>query len=73
MSQSPEHYQALPIQPVVAMQAWLTAEQYQGFLLGNVIKYVARFNAKTPDKGGVEDLIKAADYLQRAITWEQDA
>jgi hypothetical protein len=37
--------------------------EYQGFLRGNVIKYLARY----PHKGGVDDLLKARDYLDRLI------
>jgi hypothetical protein len=43
--------------------------EHMSFLLGNVIKYVWRADLK----GGVEDLRKAAWYLDRAIAqWEAD-
>jgi hypothetical protein len=58
-----EHYQSKSIQPWDAMQAWMTPEQFKGFLWGNVIKYVARWQ----DKGGVEDLRKARHYMDKLI------
>ena len=57
------HYLDMPIQPWEAMRAWMTHEQFIGFLRGNVIKYVARFDAK----GGLDDLRKAEHYLDRLI------
>jgi hypothetical protein len=58
-----EHYQSKTIQPWDAMEAWMTPEQFKGFLWGNVIKYVARWQ----DKGGVEDLRKARHYMDKLI------
>ena len=58
-----EHYQSKSIQPWDAMQAWMTPEQFKGFLWGNVIKYIARWQ----DKGGVEDLRKARHYMDKLI------
>ena len=65
-----DHYLNQGIQPWDAMRAWLTSEQYTGFLLGNAIKYLSRFNAKAASKGGAPDLEKAAHYLQKLIEWE---
>ena len=38
-----------------------------GFALGNVIKYLARFDKKNPEDP-VQDLLKARQYLDRLIT-----
>jgi hypothetical protein len=57
------HYTNKDIQPWEAMQAWMTEEQFKGFLMGNVIKYIARFQ----DKGGVLDLQKCKHYLDKLI------
>ena len=57
------HYTSKDIQPWEAMQAWMTEEQFKGFLMGNVIKYIARFQ----DKGGVLDLQKCKHYLDKLI------
>lgn len=47
-----------------AMQPWdYIAANNLGYFEGNVVKYVSRWR----DKGGVEDLRKAAHYLQKLI------
>ena len=58
-----DHYSSKTIQPWDAMASWMTPEQFEGYLRGNVIKYVARY----PDKKGVEDLKKAQHYLVKLI------
>lgn len=58
-----DHYLKLSIQPWDAMQAWLTPEAFEGFLVGNAIKYLARYKSK----GGLVDLRKAGQYLDRVI------
>lgn len=52
---NPNHYNKYPIQPIDFIQA-----NNLGFCEGNVIKYVLR----AADKGGVEDIDKAMQYLQ---------
>lgn len=64
------HYLNMGIQPWDAMRAWLSPEQFAGFLLGNCIKYLARFNAKATGKGGLPDLLKARHYLEKLIELE---
>jgi hypothetical protein len=59
---TPDHY-SYGVQPWDAMEHWMPREQFEGFLRGNVIKYLARY----PEKGGLEDLQKARDYLARLI------
>ena len=58
-----DHYKKQTIQPWTAMESWMTTEEFNGFLRGNVIKYVARYK----DKNGLEDLKKAQHYLQKLI------
>jgi hypothetical protein len=58
-----DHYRAMSIQPWAVMQSWMTAEAFQGFLMGNILKYMARWETK----GGVEDLRKARHYLDKLI------
>ena len=42
--------------------ATLTPEEFRGYLRGNAIKYLVRFDKKgTPEK----DMLKALDYVQR--------
>lgn len=63
------HYVTKTVQPWTAMQAWMTREQFMGFLRGNAIKYLARCD----DKGGVEDLKKAQHYLEKLIEMHDTA
>jgi hypothetical protein len=57
------HYTTKSIQPWEAMQAWMSEEEFCGFLRGNCLKYLVRYK----DKGGVEDLRKARHYLDKLI------
>lgn len=57
------HYTSKSVQPWDAMEAWMSEEQFKGFLKGNVIKYLARCD----DKGGKIDLEKARHYLDKLI------
>jgi len=57
-----DHYTRQDIQPWEYMEAILTKDQFEGFLIGNVIKYVSRYQ----EKGGKEDLLKAIHYLEQA-------
>lgn len=57
-----DHYKAQPIQPWDYILA-----NGLGFLAGNVVKYVSRFDKKN----GVEDLKKARHYLDKLIESEQ--
>ena len=59
-----DHYTRLEIQPWEAMQAWMTPEEFRGFLKGNVIKYLAR--TKNPK----DDLLKAQHYLEKLNSLE---
>ena len=57
------HYVDKAIQPWDFMQSVMPEEQFEGYLRGNVIKYLARY----PDKGGQIDLEKARHYLDKLI------
>lgn len=59
---NPEHYKQGGIECIDCIKAAL-GENFIGFLIGNVIKYTYRYK----HKNGVEDLRKAAWYLDRAI------
>ena len=58
------HYTSKSVQPWEAMEAWMSEEAFKGYIWGNVIKYMARWE----DKGGVEDLKKAHHYLDKLIS-----
>ena len=60
---NPAHYKDTPIECIEAIKAAMTEQQYLGFLRGNVIKYLWRYE----NKGGKQDLEKAEWYLKRLI------
>ena len=59
----PEHYASQDIEPIDYMRSTLTREEFIGYCLGNVIKYVSRWQKKN----GLEDLRKGRKYLDWAI------
>lgn len=63
-----EHYKSLPIQPIEYMRKTLTAEQFEGFCLGNVIKYVSRYGRKGDKR---EQLLKARQYLDFMLDMDE--
>ena len=58
---NPKHYKSHP-----SGVECITITQSMGFLLGNVLKYVWRADLKHDDNG-LQDLRKAAWYLDREI------
>lgn len=46
----------------------LGREQFKGFLRGNALKYLIRYELK----GGVKDLRKALDYIERLVELEEE-
>ena len=59
--QRPEHYASGGIECIDAIAAAMSAEAFRGYLRGNALKYLWRYERK----GGLEDLKKAAWYLDR--------
>ena len=64
MVNHPAHYTQGAVECIEAIKASMTAQQFLGYLKGNAMKYMWRFQFK----GGVEDLKKARWYLDRLIT-----
>jgi hypothetical protein len=60
---NPEHYRKGGIECVEAIKASMSDLEFQGYLKGNVLKYMWRFRHKK----GVEDLQKAEWYNKRLI------
>jgi hypothetical protein len=59
----PAHYNRGGIETIDYLESTLSPEAFEGFLAGNVIKYVSRY----PMKGKLEDLKKAQWYLDRLV------
>ena len=59
-----DHYHNLgQYQPWDVLAAWLTEEEYRGWLKGNAIVYLARER----QKGGSTDIEKAEHTLQKLV------
>ena len=59
----PSHYNTGNIEVIDFIKDKLTPELFEGYCIGNVLKYVSRYK----HKNGVQDLEKAAVYLKWAI------
>jgi len=58
-----EHYTNKGIQPWDAMAAWMSPDEFEGFIRGNAIKYLARYK----DKEGLKDVLKAQHYVAKLV------
>lgn len=63
---NPLHYQKYPLQMIENMQNSMTPDEFKGYLKGNIMKYISRYQ----DKNGAEDLKKADWYLNKLIEVE---
>ncbi len=61
MVNSPPHYNAGGVECIDAIEASMSKEAFRGYLKGNMLKYIWRYE----NKGGKEDLDKANWYLTR--------
>ena len=61
-----DHYTQNKFQPIDVMEMDLSHEEFRGFLKGNVIKYIMRYQLKDGEK----DLKKAQVYLKWLIEHE---
>lgn len=57
----PNHYNSYSREVIDTMQGSMTPEEFKGYLKGNVMKYINRYQFKN----GVEDLKKAQWYLNK--------
>ena len=61
---APAHYLHGRKETIDVISDCMTDDEYHGYLKGNILKYVSRYNRY---KNGVEDLEKAQWYLNRLI------
>ena len=62
----PSHYTTGKFEVIDYIMDKLTKEQFEGYCVGNVLKYVSRYR----HKGGFQDLRKAQWYLDKLIDFE---
>lgn len=61
---NPSHYNRKGVEAIDAIEASMSREEFQGYLKGNVMKYIWRYLYKAKP---LEDLKKAEWYLKRLI------
>ena len=61
----PSHYTQGRFEVIDVIEDSLASEGFEGYCVGNVMKYVMRYR----HKNGVEDLRKAEWYLRRLVSW----
>lgn len=59
----PMHYNQSGIECIEAIRASMTAEQFEAYCKGNIMKYLWRYEHKNKQ----QDLLKAEWYLRRLI------
>lgn len=59
----PSHYNSKGKETIKVLEDYLSKEEYAGFLKGNILKYIHRYE----NKNGIEDLKKAKWYLEELI------
>lgn len=64
----PTHYTSTKIETIDIIQDKLTAEAFEGFCIGNAMKYLTRYKLKN----GLEDLQKARWYLDKIISVKEE-
>ena len=55
----PNHYNRTSVEVIDTLRGMMTDDEYRGFLIGNVVKYISRYSLKN----GIEDIKKAKYYL----------
>lgn len=64
MVNHPSHYTAGGLEVIDILRVKMTSEQFEGFLLGNALKYLLRYRNKI---NPLEDVRKAAWYVNALI------
>ena len=60
----PKHYQMQGIEAIDILEMSMTKEAFEGYLKGNILKYIIRYKHKNKPK---EDLEKSRWYLNKLI------
>ena len=67
MVNHPAHYVG-KIEVIDYLEDQLTSEQFEGYLVGNVLKYLSRYRKKN----GLEDLKKGQWYLNKLVEFKNE-
>lgn len=63
----PDYYKNNGKDLIEVFSEQMSQDQFRGFMIGNVIKYLTRYEKKN----GIEDLEKAQTYLERLTGFEK--
>jgi Protein of unknwon function (DUF3310) len=66
----PAHYHQGDIDVIAFLEQFFPERKFtvaEGFFIGNILKYTCRYR----EKNGIEDLVKAQDYLERLMDHER--
>lgn len=66
---NPDHYKSGSVECIDAIQESMSSDAFKGYLKGNCMKYLWRYETKHPDKPA-EDLQKAQWYLAKLLQEE---
>jgi len=64
----PSHYADCKYECINVMEDWMTNEEFEGYLKGNVFKYLKRYRLKN----GLEDCQKAQWYLNKLVEFKSN-
>lgn len=70
MDKPNNHYKNCVIEPIDVIKKVLSRKEYEGFLLGNVLKYRLRAGHKT--EGDLEKAMRYEEWLREARTETED-
>ena len=63
----PKHYNQGAVQAIEAIKSSMSADSFHGYLKGNIMKYMWRYELKK----GLQDLLKAQWYTLKLSTLEE--
>lgn len=66
-----DHYKRGSMQTIERLQELLTAEQFEGFCRGNVLKYAERAGYKGDEADDVDKLIDYARWWRQSVKGEK--
>lgn len=65
-----KHYQIARVEPIEILQMYLSAEEFQGYLRGNALKYLLRLGHKDEPKKELDKAYQYSKWLRQAVGGE---
>lgn len=70
MAVNQKHYRFAPVELIEILQMYLDPKEFQGFLLGNVLKYLLRLGRKDETGKEVDKAFQYLLWLRQAVNGE---